>query len=247
MDAEGCRAALAAAEAHDEVYAAVGHHPNSAEGFDDAAAAELRELAQHPRCLAIGETGPRLLPRLRAARRPGARVRSPRSSSRARPASRSSSTRARPTTTPIATLATRRAGPRGRSCTASRCPTASTSASSTAGGSPSPATSPTRRRRELAAAAERVPLDRMLVETDAPYLTPQAVAQAPQPDRPSWSTPRASSPSAAGIALRRARAGGRGERRAPASAGERAPGAAQPAPPEGVRRPPRSASWARTS
>ena len=29
--------------------------------------------------------------------------------------------------------------------------------------------------RELAAAAERVPLDRLLVETDAPYLTPQAV------------------------------------------------------------------------
>ena len=28
---------------------------------------------------------------------------------------------------------------------------------------------------ELAAAAERVPLDRLLVETDAPYLTPQAV------------------------------------------------------------------------
>jgi TatD DNase family protein len=28
---------------------------------------------------------------------------------------------------------------------------------------------------DLAAAAERVPLDRLLVETDAPYLTPQAV------------------------------------------------------------------------
>ena len=29
--------------------------------------------------------------------------------------------------------------------------------------------------RELAYAAEQVPLDRLLVETDAPYLTPQAV------------------------------------------------------------------------
>jgi TatD DNase family protein len=28
---------------------------------------------------------------------------------------------------------------------------------------------------DLAAAAERVPLERLLVETDAPYLTPQAV------------------------------------------------------------------------
>ena len=57
MDSEGCRAALAAADRYEEVYAAIGRHPNSAEGFDDAAAAELAELAQHPRCRAIGETG----------------------------------------------------------------------------------------------------------------------------------------------------------------------------------------------
>ena len=31
--------------------------PTSATGFDDAVADELRELAQHPRCRAIGETG----------------------------------------------------------------------------------------------------------------------------------------------------------------------------------------------
>ncbi len=57
MDSEGCRSALAAADRFEEVYAAVGRHPNSAEGFDDAAAAELAELAQHPGCRAIGETG----------------------------------------------------------------------------------------------------------------------------------------------------------------------------------------------
>ena len=57
MDSEGCRAALAAAERYDEVYAAVGRHPNSAEGFDDDAAAELDELARDPRCRAVGETG----------------------------------------------------------------------------------------------------------------------------------------------------------------------------------------------
>ena len=36
---------------------AVGHHPNNATGYDDAHTAELRELARHPRCRAIGETG----------------------------------------------------------------------------------------------------------------------------------------------------------------------------------------------
>ena len=76
-DAESCRRAQAAAEAHDEVWFAVGHHPNSATGYTDAITDELRELARHPRCVAIGETGPRRLPRLRAARRPGARVRRP--------------------------------------------------------------------------------------------------------------------------------------------------------------------------
>ena len=49
--------ALAAAERFPAVYAAVGRHPNSATGFGQADLAELRELAAHPRCLAIGETG----------------------------------------------------------------------------------------------------------------------------------------------------------------------------------------------
>jgi TatD DNase family protein len=52
-----CRAALAAAEAFPQVYAAIGRHPNEASGFDDADLAELRALAAHPRCIAIGETG----------------------------------------------------------------------------------------------------------------------------------------------------------------------------------------------
>jgi TatD DNase family protein len=39
------------------VFAAIGHHPNHASGYDDAITAELREQAAHPRCLAIGETG----------------------------------------------------------------------------------------------------------------------------------------------------------------------------------------------
>ncbi|HEX3392629.1 MAG TPA: TatD family hydrolase [Solirubrobacteraceae bacterium] len=56
-DGSTCRAALAAAEAFPQVWAAIGRHPNSAKGFDDADLAELRALAEHPRCLAIGETG----------------------------------------------------------------------------------------------------------------------------------------------------------------------------------------------
>jgi TatD DNase family protein len=57
IDGASCRAALAAAEDFPQVYAAVGRHPNSATGFDEADLAELRALASHARCRAIGETG----------------------------------------------------------------------------------------------------------------------------------------------------------------------------------------------
>jgi TatD DNase family protein len=56
-DSASCRQALAAAEGFPEVFAAIGRHPNSATGFDGAVLAELRSLAAHPRCVAIGETG----------------------------------------------------------------------------------------------------------------------------------------------------------------------------------------------
>jgi len=57
IDGASCRAALAAAESFPQVYAAIGRHPNASRGFDDADLAELRALAAHPRCVAIGETG----------------------------------------------------------------------------------------------------------------------------------------------------------------------------------------------
>ena len=57
MDGASCRSALAAAEAYPQVFAAIGRHPNSAEGFDDAGLAEIEALAAHTRCAAIGETG----------------------------------------------------------------------------------------------------------------------------------------------------------------------------------------------
>ncbi|MGH2914774.1 MAG: TatD family hydrolase, partial [Solirubrobacteraceae bacterium] len=56
-DSASCRAALAAAERFPQVYAAIGRHPNSATGFTDADLAELEALAAHERCAAIGETG----------------------------------------------------------------------------------------------------------------------------------------------------------------------------------------------
>ena len=57
LDEGSNREAIAATEAHDEVFAAVGRHPNSAVGFDATAAANIEELAAHERVRAIGETG----------------------------------------------------------------------------------------------------------------------------------------------------------------------------------------------
>jgi TatD DNase family protein len=56
-DGASCRAALALAEDFPQVWAAIGRHPNYAKGFDGADLAELKALAAHPRCVAIGETG----------------------------------------------------------------------------------------------------------------------------------------------------------------------------------------------
>lgn len=57
IDGASCRAALAAAVAFPQVYAAIGRHPNAASGFDEADLAELRALSAHERCRAIGESG----------------------------------------------------------------------------------------------------------------------------------------------------------------------------------------------
>lgn len=57
LDEEANREAVEHADAHDAVFASVGRHPNSAEGFDAAAADAIEELASHPRVRAIGETG----------------------------------------------------------------------------------------------------------------------------------------------------------------------------------------------
>lgn len=57
MDERTNPVAIAGAERHPAVFAAVGRHPNEASGFDDAAAAEIARLAGHEKVRAIGETG----------------------------------------------------------------------------------------------------------------------------------------------------------------------------------------------
>jgi TatD DNase family protein len=57
IDETASREAVSMAEAHEEVFACVGRHPNSAAGFDAGAAAEIEQLAANPRVRAIGETG----------------------------------------------------------------------------------------------------------------------------------------------------------------------------------------------
>ena len=55
---ERCKAALSLSERFDNVYAAVGIHPNDAtEATRAEARAEIEALAEHPKVLAIGETG----------------------------------------------------------------------------------------------------------------------------------------------------------------------------------------------
>lgn len=48
---------LAIAEAHDEVFAGVGWHPNETTDFNDAKAERIAAAARHPKVRAIGETG----------------------------------------------------------------------------------------------------------------------------------------------------------------------------------------------
>ena len=57
LDERSNHEAVALARAHHAVFACAGRHPNSAEGFDAAAAARLRELAADDAVLAVGETG----------------------------------------------------------------------------------------------------------------------------------------------------------------------------------------------
>lgn len=54
---DSSRAAVALAERYEPVFAAVGIHPTSSDELDRSAFGALRELAQHPKVVAIGEIG----------------------------------------------------------------------------------------------------------------------------------------------------------------------------------------------
>jgi TatD DNase family protein len=57
MDEPSIERAVASAHAHDEVVAIVGRHPNAAEGFADHDIEPIERAAADPRVRAIGETG----------------------------------------------------------------------------------------------------------------------------------------------------------------------------------------------
>jgi TatD DNase family protein len=173
IDGSSCRAALRAAESFPQVYAAVGRHPNAARGFDDADLLELRALAAHERCVAIGETGLDFYregaPRPDQERAFAAQI-----------------ALARETDKPVVihsraaedeTLSQLAAEARGCSVVLhcfsmperleeclDRGYTVSLAGNVTY-----------KNASDLAEAAKRVPPDRLLVETDAPFLSPQAV------------------------------------------------------------------------
>ncbi len=57
VDLRSSRAAIALAERYEPVYVAVGIHPTSTDELDAESLRALRELAQHPKVVAIGEIG----------------------------------------------------------------------------------------------------------------------------------------------------------------------------------------------
>lgn len=57
IDLVSSQAAIKLADKYAEVYVAVGIHPNSANTFDQSTLPRLREMASHPKVVAIGEIG----------------------------------------------------------------------------------------------------------------------------------------------------------------------------------------------
>ncbi len=168
-----CRAALQAAEAFPQVYAAIGRHPNEATGFDGNDLAELKALAAHEKCAAIGESG---LDFYRDRTPPADQQRAFEAQiALARELGKPLVIHTRAAEEPtVATLKAHADGVRvilhcfSMPDRLDECVEAGWFISF-AGNVTYP------NARDLAEAAARVPAERLLVETDAPYLTPQAV------------------------------------------------------------------------
>jgi TatD DNase family protein len=173
MDAATNRSALLAAEDFPQVHAALGRHPNHAQGFDAVDLADLEALAAHPRCAAIGETGLDYFrdyaPRADQERAFHAQIELARATGKPLVIH----TRAAEEDT-VSTLKARAHGLQvimhcfSMSARLDEC-LAEGWWISFAGNVTYPKAD------DLAQAAARVPDDRLLVETDAPYLTPQPV------------------------------------------------------------------------
>jgi TatD DNase family protein len=182
MDSPSCEAALQAASTYPEVFAAIGRHPNEATGYDDATTEELRELAAHPSCRAIGETGldyyRDYAPRDDQERAFAAQIQIAREYGKPLIIH----TRAAEDDT-VATLA-RDAGDLQVVLHCFSMPDRLDECLdhgwwiSFAGNVTYPKAT------DLAEAAQNVPLERLLVETDAPYLTPQVVRK--ERNRPAY-------------------------------------------------------------
>jgi TatD DNase family protein len=57
IDADSCKRAIQIADRFQDVYAIVGWHPNSAATFTSEALAQIRQMLGHPKAIALGETG----------------------------------------------------------------------------------------------------------------------------------------------------------------------------------------------
>jgi TatD DNase family protein len=174
IDGVSCRAALAAAEDFPQVYAAIGRHPNAAKGFDDADLAELRALAAHHRCAAIGETGLDFYrdsspPRADQQRAFAAHIELARETGKplvihTRAADQETLDQLAAEASDVSVVMHCFSMPDRLEECLQRGYTISFAGNVTY-----------KSAADLAAAAQRVPDEQLLVETDAPYLTPQAV------------------------------------------------------------------------
>ena len=174
IDGASCRAALAAAEDFPQVYAAIGRHPSAAKGFDDADLAELRSLAAHERCVAIGETGLDFYrdsapPRADQQRAFAAQIELARETDKplvihSRAADEDTLAQLAGEADGVSVVMHCFSMPERLEECVARGYAISFAGNVTYRGAG-----------DLAAAAERVPEELLLVETDAPYLTPQAV------------------------------------------------------------------------